>query len=140
MMAVLHAASHGSPAEYLGGTLAAVAPRTGGHLDTSDPHSLLFQTRQTLLRIPYKRINLIEYGQRVDRRYLEAILISPLFLLSKTRSHYLTVGYETEDGQQQAVVFQVDKNAIRPVLVSLEARTGVKVVYQDGEARKAGKG
>jgi hypothetical protein len=34
----------------------------------------------------------------------------------------------------------VDKNGIRPALVSLEARTGLKVQYQDQEARKAGRG
>jgi hypothetical protein len=37
-------------------------------------------------------------------------------------------------------VFRVDKNAIRATLVSLEARTGVKIQYQDEEARKAGRG
>ena len=36
------------------------------------------------------------------------------------------------------MVFRVDKNAIRPALVALEARTGLKVKYQDQEARKAG--
>jgi hypothetical protein len=34
----------------------------------------------------------------------------------------------------------VEKNGIRPMLVILEARTGLKVQYQDPEARKAGKG
>lgn len=130
----------GSPAEYLGGTLDTLAPRTSGLLSTGDNHSLIFQTRQLVLRIPYEKVNQLEYGQKVDRRYLEAILISPLFVLSKKRAHYLTVGYETEELGQQALVFRVDKSDIRPVLVSLEARTGLKVVYQDDEARKAGKG
>ena len=39
------------------------------------------------------------------------------------------------------MVFRVDKNGIsRAALVSLEARTGVKIQYQDEEARKAGHG
>ena len=38
------------------------------------------------------------------------------------------------------MVFRVGKNNIRVMLVSLEARTGLKVEYQDEEARKAGKG
>jgi hypothetical protein len=37
-------------------------------------------------------------------------------------------------------VFRVDKSDIRATLVSLEARTGLRVEYQDPEARKAGKG
>jgi hypothetical protein len=34
----------------------------------------------------------------------------------------------------------VNKNDIRQLLVSLEARSGRRVEYQDDEARKAGKG
>ena len=44
------------------------------------------------------------------------------------------------DGHQQAVVLEVNKGDIRQLLVSLEARTGRRVEYQDDEARKAGKG
>ena len=88
----------------------------------------------------YDRVNLLEYGQKVDRRLLAAAVISPMFLLSKSRKHFLTIGYMDEDGRQQALVFRVDKGSIRSALVSLEARTGLKVQYQDEEARKAGKG
>jgi hypothetical protein len=90
--------------------------------------------------VPYENINILEYGQKVDRRYLMAIAISPLLLLSKKRKHFLTVGYSDEQGRQQALVFQVNKSHIRPVIVSLEAKTGRKVEYQDPEARKAGAG
>jgi len=68
------------------------------------------------------------------------VVISPMFLLAKSRKHFLTVGYTDEDGRQQAMVFRVDKNGIRAMLVGLEARTGLNVAYQDPEARKAGKG
>ncbi len=37
-------------------------------------------------------------------------------------------------------MFQVDKGAVRQVLVSLEAKTGRKIEFQDEDARKAGKG
>ena len=88
----------------------------------------------------------MEYGQTVSRRIAAAVALSPLIpaagllALTKSRKHYLTVGYNTEDGKQQAMIFRVDKNNIRVLLVSLEARTGLKVEYQDEEARKAGKG
>jgi hypothetical protein len=130
----------GSAAEYLGGTLPGVAAGASGSVLTTDPISFIFQEKRVAVRIPYERINLIEYGQKVDRRLWEAILISPLLILSKRRAHYLTVGFEGEDGKQQAMLFRVDKRAIRAVLVSLEARTGRKVTYMDEEARKAGKG
>lgn len=132
-------ASPGSHAEYIGGTIA-VNPKTDGVLNTTNPITLLFRVKEGEIRIPYERINLLEYGQRADRRYMEAVLLSPMFLLSKKRVHFLTVGYTDDEGRQQAMVFRVPKGDIRSVLVSLEARTGRKVQYQDDEARKAGKG
>ncbi len=132
-------ASPGSHAEYIGGTVS-VNPKTDGILVTTNPLILAFRLKEGEIRIPYDRINLLEYGQRADRRYIEAVLISPMFLLSKKRVHFLTVGYTDDDGRQQAMVFRVSKGDIRSVLVSLEARTGRKVQFQDDEARKAGKG
>jgi hypothetical protein len=133
------AARPGSAAEYLGGTLVSLSPRTMGWLITTDPESLVFNSRKSMIRVPYERINQLEYGQKVDRRVLEAVLLSPLLVLSKKRDHYVTVGFELEDGQQQALLFRVDKDDVRGLLVSLEARTGRRVTYQDNEARKAGK-
>jgi hypothetical protein len=77
---------------------------------------------------------------RISRRYIEAVMISPAFLFAKKKTHYLTIGYTDTVGNQQAVVLEVNKDAIRPLLVSLEARTGRRVEFQDEEARKAGKG
>lgn len=130
----------GGRTEYVGGTLASLAGGKRGCLYTIDPASLVFSSRHATLRFPYSRVNLIEYGQKVDRRYLMGVLISPLLILSKKRKHFLTVGYSDEQGRQQAIVLRVDKSDIRAVLAGLEARTGLRVQYQDEEARKAGKG
>lgn len=129
-----------SHVEYVGGTLPVLASGAGGSMDLSDSRYFAFYAKSREVRVPYDRINLLEYGQKVDRRLLMAIVISPIFLLAKTRKHFLTVGYTDDEGRQQAMVFRVDKNGIRAVLVGLEARTGQKVQYQDPEARKAGKG
>jgi|SRR5579864_1705359 len=129
-----------SRAEYMGGTASALASGSGGSIELTDQRYLAFYTKGGQVRVAYDRINLLEYGQKVDRRLLAAVVISPMFLLSKSRKHFLTIGYMDEDGRQQALVFRVDKGGIRSALVSLEARTGLKVQYQDEEARKAGKG
>ena len=50
---------------------------------------------------------------------------------------FLTVGFSDEQGQQQAMVFRVEKGDVRALLASLEARTGLRVQFQDHEARKA---
>ncbi len=97
-------------------------------------------SRKAIWWVPYERMNLLGYSEKVELRYVTAALLSPLFLIAKKREHFLTIGYTDEQGRQQAMIFRVDKAAIRLVLVSLEARTGRKVEFQDDEARKAGKG
>jgi len=137
---LLLAGSLGSRAEYIGGTVAGLPSKSEGNINTTDEEVFLFRSKRACVRIPYNKINTLEYGQRVNRRYAAAILISPVLLLAKKRRHFLTVGYTDELGRQQAMVFELPKGAIRPVLVSLEAKTGRLVEYQDEEARKAGKG
>jgi len=137
---LLLAGDPGGRARYVGGTLADLPSKSEGNINTTDQEVLLFRSKQASVRIPYGKINTIEYGLRVSRRYISAVLISPVLLLAKSRKHFLTVGYMDEQGRQQAVVFQVHKGEIRSVLVSLEAKTGLKVEFQDDEARKAGKG
>jgi hypothetical protein len=63
-----------------------------------------------------------------------------VFLIAKTRKHFLTVGFTDDQGRQQAMVFQVGKNEVRTMLVVLEAKTGRRVEFQDDDARRAGKG
>jgi hypothetical protein len=136
----LSAANSGGKAEYIGGTLPDLRAKTGGRLILTDRDSLVFSCGRKTLSIPYAKIHTLEYGQRVNRRYLEAVVISPLFVLAKSRKHYLTLIYEDSQGDQQSMVFKVEKNDVRAVLSGLEARTGRRVEYQDEEARKSGKG
>ena len=123
--------------EYVGGTAPQLAAGTQGSIALSDDRYLAFYAGKVQMRVAYDRVNLIEYGQQVDRRLALALVISPVFLLSKSRKHFLTIGYSGEDGKQQALVFRVDKNSIRSTLAGLEARTGLRVQYQDEQARKA---
>jgi hypothetical protein len=133
------AAQPGVRAQFIGGTLAGVPPKSSARLDLSDTETLVLQCAGVDLRVPYRRINTLEYGQNVSRRYAAAVLISPVLLLSKSRRHFVTLGYEDANGKQQAVVFRIEKGDIRSVLSGLEARTGRRIEYQDDEARKSGK-
>ena len=130
----------GSRAEYLGGTRSDIPETASGDIRLTDRVFFVFVSKKVEVKVPYERINLLEYGQTVNRRYLEAVIISPLLMLAKKRQHFLTIGFQDDDGQQQAMVFKVDKNDIRLALVTLEARTGRDVQYQDEDARIAGKG
>jgi hypothetical protein len=133
-------ASEAMHAEYVGGTTADLHDKTGGSLIISPGEHLEFRWTKSAVRVDYSKINLLEYGQKVDRRYAMALLVSPMFLLSKSRQHFLTIGYTDQENRQQAMVLRVGKGEIRSVLASLEARTGLKIQYQDTEARKAGRG
>jgi hypothetical protein len=137
---LLQAGSTGDRVHYVGGTVAELPHKSEGRIQITDTEAMLFLSHGVEIRVPFRNIITIEYGQKVDRRYAAAILISPLLLLSKRRSHFLTVGYTDAKGNQQAMVFEVSKGDVRSVLVGLEARTGRKVEFQDEEARKAGKG
>ncbi len=137
---LLLAAEEGSRVRYAGGTQADIPAHSDAKIEIQSPEALTLKTGKRTVAISYRDINGLEYGMRVSRRYLEAVLISPMFLLSKHKEHYLTISYLGADGKQQALVLQVNSKDIRPLLVGLEARTGHKVEYQDDEARKAGKG
>lgn len=132
------AAQPGVKAQFIGGTLSGVSAKSSARVDMTGEDALLFRCDKTETSIAYRRINSVEYGQNVSRRYAAAVLISPLLLLSKSRKHYVTIGYSDAGGKQQALVFRVEKGDIRSLLASLEARTGRRIEYQDDEARKAG--
>lgn len=136
----LVAGDAGDRVQYVGGTITALSNKVNGVLNTREGEVFLFETKGVTVQVPYDKINVVEYGQRVGRRYAEAVLLSPIFLLAKTRKHYLTVGFTDDQGKQQAMVFLVGKGEIRTMLVCLEAKTGRKVEYQDDDARRAGKG
>jgi len=137
---VLSARNLGGRAEYVGGTVTQIPFGCQGRLQAIDDRFLVFYQGKVAWRVPYEKINLVEYGEKVDRRYIAAVLISPLFLLAKKRQHFLTVGYSDEEDRQQALIFKINKDDIRTTLVVLEARTGRKVEFQDDDARKSGKG
>jgi hypothetical protein len=136
----LSAGHIGARAEFIGGTCADIPANQSGDMRMADSIYFVFLAKKTQIKIPYERINLLEYGQDVSHRYIQGLLISRMLFTAKKRRHFLTVGFQDDSGQQQAIVFRVEKNDIRLALVALEARTGQRVQYQDDEARVGGKG
>jgi hypothetical protein len=131
------AAVRGERAEYIGGT-ASVKQGTQGRLDVSGPVELLFTSESSTLKIRYQGVTSLEFGQKIGRRVGATIALGvttlglaalPL-LFSKKKRHYLTIGY-TENGTNQAAVFELAKNTVRATLATLEARTGKPVERDD---------
>ena len=136
---LLLASDTGSRVQYVGGTVAGMPNKTDARIDVSAEDDLRLTIRHRPFVIPYRDVNSLEYGLRVSRHYMEAVLISPIFLLEKKKTHYLTIEYVDANAKEQAMVLKVGKGDIRTLLVSLEARTGRRIEYQDEEARKAGR-
>jgi hypothetical protein len=57
---------------------------------------------------------------------------------SKKRRHYITLAFKDDQGKAQTAIFLLGKKAIRTLPKILEVRTGVKLQYEDEDARKVG--
>jgi autotransporter adhesin len=127
----------GKQVRYAGGTIADIAQNATGSLDLTD-QAALFTTKDGKAKIvmPYANIESLEYGQKAGRRVGAAVVVSPLFLFSKTRKHFLTIAFTDEQGQKQGVVFELSKGIVNQTLSTLETRTGKKVEDESDEARK----
>jgi len=77
--------------------------------------------------IKYDSIKSILYEKTSKPRYAEAILISPLFILSHSKKHFLTIQYTDTSGAGQFVIVHLDKKNVREAVAFAEAQTGKKV-------------
>jgi hypothetical protein len=125
---------------YVGGTENQLKDGAEGHSSTKDDKNFVFDYKDGNLTIPYEQVDDLEYGQKAGRRIGVAVVVNPLFLFSKKRKHFLTIGWEDAQDKQHAAVFELGKSIVRTTIATLEARTGKKVDYQDDEARKSGLG
>jgi hypothetical protein len=83
------------------------------------------------LTIKYDAIKNITYEKASKPRMAEAVLISPLFLLSNSKKHYLTFQYTDETGQGKYAIVHLDKKNARDAVACAEAQTGKKVEQID---------
>lgn len=77
--------------------------------------------------IGFDAVKTMLYEQSAKPRYAEAVLISPLFLLSHSKKHYLTIQYTAADGAGQYVIVHLDKKNAQEAVAAAEAATGKKV-------------
>jgi hypothetical protein len=125
---------------YIGGTENQIKDGTEGESSAKDGKAFVFDSKKGKLEIPYDEVNDLEYGQKAGRRLGLALTISPWLLLSHKRRHFLTIGWKDAQDKQHAAVLELGKSIVRTTIVTLEARTGKKVEYEDDEARKSGMG
>lgn len=130
------AAVRGDEAMYVGGTMTKVPDRSEGRFDVTDAKVATFSSKKGGFSFAFEQITSLEYGQKAGRRVGVALVVNPLFLFSKNRKHFLTIGFKDEGGDQQGAVFEIGKKKVRGVITILEAKSGKAVEYESEEARK----
>ena len=130
--------THGSTSkfdhsEYMQATASgqkkAAPPVKGSLCYDADAKTVSFTDEKggTSFSIKYVSIKSLLYEKTSTPRYAEAILISPLFLLSHSKKHFLTIQYTDDAGAGQFVIVHMDKKYAREVVAAAEAQTGKKV-------------
>ncbi len=130
------AAVRGKEVMYMGGTITDVPERTKGRLDSSDRDVLTFTSPAGNFEIRYDQMTSFEYGQKAGRRLAVALTLTIWALFSKKRKHYITIGFNDEDGTPHGVVLQIPKKYTKVYIITIEARSGLKCDYESEEARK----
>lgn len=87
----------------------------------------LDQKGEPAFSIKYDTIKTILYEKTSTPRYAEAVLISPFFLFSHSKKHFLTIQYTDAGGAGQFVIVHLDKKNAREAVAVAEAQTGKKV-------------
>ena len=81
----------------------------------------------SVISIPDDKIKSMLYEKTSKPRYAEAILISPFFLFTHSKKHFLTIQYTDADGQGKFAMIHLDKGNARDAVAAAEAETGKKV-------------
>jgi hypothetical protein len=79
---------------------------------------------QIIVTIPYDKIKSLLYEKTSRPRYAEAILISPFFLFSKTKRHFLSIQYTDANGAGLFCMLHMDKSNATDIANTAEAETG----------------
>src|SRR5882724_9730189 len=142
-------------AKVSGGTTGSPPVGSLGFLDTKDIDSLVFRYKtgryrekkkvpDVIFEVPYAKINRFVYGETKQLRVGQTIALSALagvggllLLLSKSHTHYLTFDYTDDASHEQVITFEVGKEAIGPLIDSLEVRTGKKIELNTGPVAPA---
>jgi hypothetical protein len=79
-----------------------------------------------LVAIRFDEITALNYERSKHPRAKTAIFISPMFLMSSGKKHWLTIQY-TKAEKADFVLLRLDKDEYQRVLATLEAQTGRKI-------------
>jgi hypothetical protein len=77
--------------------------------------------------IDYGAIRAMQYERTGQPRYVAAVLISPAFLLTRSKKHYLTIEYNDQSGEAYSVIVRLNKRNAREAVAAATAETSKSV-------------
>jgi hypothetical protein len=80
-----------------------------------------------VVSIPYAQVKSLLCEQASKPRYTEAVLISPMFLLTHSKKHYLTIQYTDANRAGQFAIVLLDKKNAKRAVAAAQAETGKNV-------------
>jgi hypothetical protein len=69
----------------------------------------------------------MQYERTGQPRYVAAVLISPVFLLTRSNKHYLTIDYTDQSGEAHSVIVRLNKKNARAAIATARAQTSKSV-------------
>jgi len=127
---------------YNGGSVStSVKPDDWDNKLTVTPDSIVLALKDgKTVSIPPKQVTSLSYGQEAHRRGGTAIGLAVIslgvgliFLLAKTKLHFIGINYVDLDGKNEGLLIQGDKSNYRAIIVALQGVTGVPVSVSEKE-------
>lgn len=114
------------------------APKVEGTVNTKSDDRVVFDAGGSgSFEIPYAAISALHYGPNHGRPAPKGLVLfipwDPTEQFTKDVHHLLTIMFRGPDSEQ-AVVFELGRDLVRPTLEALERRSGKTVVFENVEA------
>jgi hypothetical protein len=107
---------------YVGGTVAAVKEGAIGHLDTTSPTALKFDSPGGSFEIPYARFDSYTYSEETARHLGVLPAVGVAILRKRQHRHFFRISFHDENSTPQVAVLEVSKHMPKTVMAILQTR------------------
>jgi hypothetical protein len=119
------------PAVYVSGS-AAVPNGSAGSVNLGDAKEFRFDYADDSFKLPYSRITGIQLESKPGGKSHLASSVSWVPKINKRQAKLLTIAYKGENDGGETAVFEITKEEFQSIASILEARTGMRVRYDEG--------
>jgi hypothetical protein len=109
--------------QYTGGSIASISVGAMGKFDLNKADTLVFQSGQSSLTIPYANITRFRYEEKLARHLGVVATIAVVMVKHRQRRHFVEVSYKDAENKEQTAVFEIAKTDVDSTKATIEART-----------------